>query len=420
MQVPCRHGVPDEQVGELDWSRVDDPTRLTFLRALDETATAASGSLHRVTRVAATATGSAFAQISLVGSDQFVPAAHGLSYAPEQQHTPLRDSLCSVTMAGGATFEVADTRSHPWTEHLPPVTSGAVGSYLGVPLYEPQGRPIGALCVFNAEARRWCASDVAMLEDLAHLVTRELHLIAALESASVTEVRLRNVITELVDRPRLGTSASLQARAHYTFAAGAPAGGDWVDWIELGERVAFSIGDVAGHGLESIALAEELRHALRAYAIDRIGPAHALVKASELVRTLHGHVMATAMKAEFDPSTGLVRLAVAGHPPPIHLRDGVAQIVSVQPGPPLGVLTVAPALTVLALSPGDRLVLYTDGVIERRGEPLDVGMARLARAVEASAGEDDLAAAARAMVERLAESPTDDACLLLIERTRRS
>ncbi|MEZ5261329.1 MAG: PP2C family protein-serine/threonine phosphatase [Acidimicrobiales bacterium] len=167
-------------------------------------------------------------------------------------------------------------------------------------------------------------------------------------------------------------------------------------------------------------MAEELRHALRAYAVDRIGPAHALVKASELVRTLHGHEMATAMKAEFDPSTGLVRLAVAGHPPPIHLRDGVAQIVSVQPGPPLGVLTVAPALTVLALSPGDRLVLYTDGVIERRGEPLDVGMARLARAVEASAGEDDLAAAARAMVERLAESPTDDACLLLIERTRRS
>lgn len=418
MQAPRPHGHPAQVAGSLDWAWIDEPVRLAFLGALDVSAASASTSLQGVTRVAATATGAAFAQVSLIGADQFVPAAHGLSYSLEEQHSQLRDSLCSVTMAAGTTLEVSDARAHPWTKGLSPVTSGTVGSYLGVPLYEPHGQPIGALCVFDPAARTWGPSDIAVLEDLAQLVTRELHLIAALESASVTEMRLRNVISELVDRPRLGTGGSLRARAHYTFAAGAPAGGDWIDWIELGDRVAFSIGDVAGHGLDAIALAEELRYALRAYAIDSVGPAQALVKASEMVRVLHGHAIATAMKAEFDPGTGQVRMAVAGHLPPIRVHDGKAGLVSVAPGPPLGVLTNAPRTTATALVPGDRLVLFTDGVIERRGEPLDVGLARLARAAEALATEADLGVAARALVERLADQPNDDACLMLIERPR--
>lgn len=404
---------------QLEWHLFDDVDRLAFVQSLDEGELLSSTSLQRVTRVAAIASSSPFAQVSLIGESQFVPAAHGLAYDPDSQHTPIRDSLCSVTMASGGTLRVDDTRRHEWTSGLPPVVSGGVAAYLGVALRDPDGRPVGALCVFDENPRQWLDDDEALLTDLAELVTRELHLLAALENSASSELRMRQVIVELVNRPRLGTTTSLSARAHYAFPANAPAGGDWIDWVELPDRVAFSIGDVAGHGLASIAVMEELRHSLRAYAIESVEPGDAIVKTSEFLRTLRKGNIATAIKADFDPVTGRTRFAVAGHPPPIHLRDGHARLVPVQPGPPLGVLTVRPATTELILEPGDRLILCTDGVFERRDEPLDVGLQRLARLAELHAGNPDLDDTARALVEECIGELRDDACLLLVERPKR-
>ncbi len=402
--------------GALDWSLFDDPQRLVFVASLAEADTSASESLQRVVRIAATASGSRFAQVSLVGANQFVPAAHGLTYEPAEQHTPIRDSLCSVTMASGGTFRVDDTRTHDWTRSLPPVTGGGVGAYLGVPLHDPDGRPIGALCVFDSETRVWRHDDEALLLDLAQLVTRELHLLAALETAAVSEVRLRSAITDLVNRPKLGDGSILSARALYSFPSGAPAGGDWIDWIELPDRIAFSIGDVAGHGLASLVVMEELRHSLRAYALERVGPAEAIVKTSELLRQLRPGEMATAIKADFDPLSGRTRFAVAGHPPPIHVHHGDASPVPVQPGPPLGVLTDAPPVAEIVLAPGDRLLLCTDGVFERRGEPINAGLQRLLTTVRRQAGAPAIESAVRAIMDDMIADLHDDACVLLIER----
>lgn len=402
--------------GSLDWSLFDDPERLGFVSSIPEPDAASSASLQRVARVAATATGSRYSQVSLIGTAQFVPAAHGLTYTAADQHTPIRDSLCSVTMASGAPLRVDDTRDDPRTRHLPPVTERGVETYLGVPLRDPDGRAIGALCVFDAERRTWTDADEALLLDLAHLVTRELHLLAALETATMTEVRLRNVITELVDRPKLAKSTSLEARAHYLLPAGAPAGGDWIDWIELGDRTAFSIGDVAGHGLTSIVVMEELRHALRAYAFESVEPTDAIVKTSEFLRQMRPGQIATAIKADVSLATGRTRFAVAGHPPPIYLHHGRASLVPVRPGPPLGVLTTPPAVAAITLAPGDRILVYTDGVFERRREPLDAGLARLVAAMERHADTTDVDVAARAILHDSIEELHDDACLLLVER----
>lgn len=404
---------------EVDWALFDDPDRLVFLTSLDEADISTSESLERVVRIAATASDTRYAQVSLVGTSQFVPASHGLTYEPAQQHTPISDSLCSITMAVRGPFSVPDTRAHDWTRSLPPVKDGDVAAYLGVPLYDPDGRPVGALCVFDSEPRTWRDEDEALLLDLAQLVTRELHLLAALETATVSEVRLRNAITDLVNRPKLGDGSVLRARAHYLFPAAAPAGGDWIDWIELPDRIAFSIGDVAGHGLAALRVMEELRHSMRAYALQSVGPADAIVKTSELLRQLRPGEMATAIKADFNPVSGRARFAVAGHPPPIHISDGRSVLVPVRPGPPLGTLRQPPHVAEIVLNPGDRLLLYTDGVFERRNEPITAGLARLLSTVERHAMTPDIELAVRAVLDDMVEDLHDDACLLLIERPHR-
>lgn len=401
--------------GGLDWQLFDDPVRLRFIESVNEKDLLRSRSLQRCTRLAATASASAFSQVSLIGSSQFVPAWYGPSYVPEQ-HSPLRDSLCSVTMASGGILRIDDAGSHPWTRDLPPVRSGAVSSYLGVPLRDPNGLPVGVLCVFDAEAHEWRDEDEALLVDLAGIVTRELELLAALETATSSEIRLRGVIADLVERPRVGKESMLRARAQYLFSAASPAGGDWIDWIELGDHLAFSIGDVAGHGLPAVGVMEELRQALRVYAIEETGPADALVKASTALRRLRPGEIATAMKANFDPRSGLVRFALAGHPPPLHLQAGSARYVASRPGPPLGYLHTAPLETSFLLAPGDRMLIYTDGVIERPGECLDVGFDRLTEVMERCGGIDDLDVAARTILEAMVDELFDDACLMLIQR----
>lgn len=402
--------------GQLDWSLFENPERLRFVRALDESAMATSDSLQRLARVGAMASGTEFAQVSLIGDSQFVPAAHGLTYEATEQHSAVGDTFCSLTMMSDGVFQVDDARLNELTSELPPVASGKVASYLGASLHDPDGRPVGALCVFHSEPRQWLDEDVALISDLAGLAQRELHMLAALESAELSDDRLRSVINELVELPKLGNSVHLRARAHYAYHAGAPAGGDWIDWFERPDRISFAIGDVAGHGLSSIVVMEELRHAMRAYALHSDDLGDTIVKTSELLRQLRPDDMATAMMADFDPATGTTRFAVAGHPAPIHCRDGRATMVPVTPGPPLGVMTASPAIAEIVLEPGDRLLLVTDGVFERRNESIDDGFERLAAAAERHCSEPDLEEAARSIVGDLAEHREDDACLLLIER----
>jgi hypothetical protein len=401
---------------QLDWSLFENPERLRFVRGLDESDLASSDSLQRLARIGATASGTDFAQVSLIGDSQFVPASHGLTYEASDQHCAVGDTFCSLTMMSGGVFRVEDARLNEFTSDLPPVASGKVVAYLGVSLNDPDGRPVGALCVFHSEPRKWLDHDVDLISDLAQLAQRELHTSAALESAGMRDDRLRSVINELVELPKLGNGVHLKARAHYDHHAGAPAGGDWIDWSERPDRISFAIGDVAGHGLSSIVVMEELRHAMRAYAIHSDDLGDTILKTSELLRQLRPSDMATALMADFDPTTGRTRFAVAGHPAPIHCRDGRATPVPVEPGPPLGVMTEPPVVSEIVLEPGDRLILVTDGVFERRNESIDVGFERLVSAAERYWSEPDLEAAARSIVDDLVDDLDDDACLMLVER----
>ncbi|MFG3115621.1 PP2C family protein-serine/threonine phosphatase [Streptomyces sp. NPDC048197] len=164
--------------------------------------------------------------------------------------------------------------------------------------------------------------------------------------------------------------------------------GDWYDVADLTDgRFSVAVGDVVGHGLEAAAVMGMLRSALSAAirALER--PAQALEVLGLYARSVDGALNTTAVKALVDPTSCLIIYSNAGHPPPILVHgDGNCELLDQATDPPLGVrpLHVPRPQATAIYSTGDTLVLYTDGLIERRDEDIDTGLARLVHTLSQS------------------------------------
>lgn len=134
--------------------------------------------LNRLAELAAQLLGARSAQVSVLADLQHVVAGSGLRPHVVGSQGPLEDSLCTVTVGGGAPLVVSDAAADGRVAMLPPVTSGEVSSYLGVPLIADDGHAVGVLCVFDREPREWSEHDVALLQRLAAPVVAELELAA--------------------------------------------------------------------------------------------------------------------------------------------------------------------------------------------------------------------------------------------------
>lgn len=160
-------------------------------------------------------------------------------------------------------------------------------------------------------------------------------------------------------------------------------GGDWYDVFEPAPgHVAWVVGDVAGHGFGEAVVMAQLRNALRAYALETVNPARVLSRLDRfLAAYLPNDTTATACVLILDRLTGVVRYSVAGHPPPLLVaeRGGTfaTHWLDQAQGLPLGVREEFRPVAELQLAPGDTLVLYTDGLIEKPGEDIDKGMEQL-------------------------------------------
>jgi CheY-like chemotaxis protein len=156
-------------------------------------------------------------------------------------------------------------------------------------------------------------------------------------------------------------------------------GGDFYELTMLGGKLLVAIGDVAGHSLHAATVMAEVRHAVRAYAVEGHPPGTVLDLVNRFMRTVLPTDSATLCLLTLDPATGAVRLASAGHLPPLmRTDDGVTFL---QPrGPLLGINAPRPDDLEFTIPPGGALVLYTDGLVERRDTDIDVGLAALARA----------------------------------------
>jgi serine/threonine-protein kinase RsbW len=191
-------------------------------------------------------------------------------------------------------------------------------------------------------------------------------------------------------------------------------GGDWYDAfpLEVG-RLAILVGDVVGHDLEAAVAMGQLRGAVRALA--SLGsPAALLERLDSFVSQLRGGAMTTMAYAELDIATGDLRYACAGHPPPLSISaDGKPRFLWGGRSGPLGIDMPSRPEEHDRLEPGATLVLYTDGLIERKGESLAVGLERLGEAARAASGDGLQPLVDRMLSAMLAGHPQeDDVCVI--------
>ncbi|MFD5848239.1 PP2C family protein-serine/threonine phosphatase [Streptomyces chartreusis] len=161
--------------------------------------------------------------------------------------------------------------------------------------------------------------------------------------------------------------------------------GDWYDVVDLPpDRYSIAVGDVVGHGLKAAAVMGMLRSALSASIRAVPSPAQALEVLGLYARSVDGALATTVVKVLIDPRSRLIIYSNAGHPPPVLLHaDGSHDLLDQATDPPLGARPdhVPRPQAGLPYTRGDILVLYTDGLIERRGEDIDAGLARLTDAL---------------------------------------
>lgn len=194
----------------------------------------------------------------------------------------------------------------------------------------------------------------------------------------VAEVLQRAVLPQ-----RLVEVSGLYLDAEYRPGqVGTYAGGDWYDAIALDDgRIFFSVGDVMGNGPQAAALMGQVRSALRAYAVVAGDPGAAIESVDRLLDILGEDRLITVLAGVIDPATGQVSMANAGHPPPL-LVDRAGAVEEIEGGRSMilaaGVTRPGRTSHRFSLSPGSTLICYSDGLVERRGEVITAGVARLA------------------------------------------
>jgi serine phosphatase RsbU (regulator of sigma subunit) len=226
-------------------------------------------------------------------------------------------------------------------------------------------------------------------------------------------LELQRAILPLHDEPF--DLPGLRAVVRYLPAsAGSRVGGDWYITAELPTgQVLLAIGDVAGHGLPAAAGMARLRGALAGLSITGAPPEQLVGWLNELVRHVAPEHTASVVAGYFDPASRMLTWAQAGHPPPVLVRGGHAQALPQPDGVLLGAGQLPYAAASLQLQPGDLLLLYSDGLVERRRSSIDEGLAVL---LAAAAGVSDPEQVVASALEALGSvSSDDDTCLVALQ-----
>jgi PAS domain S-box-containing protein len=207
---------------------------------------------------------------------------------------------------------------------------------------------------------------------------------------------------------RLPEVPGIELVAHYQVAGlAAEAGGDWYDAFALPEgQIGMVVGDVTGRGVRAASTMGQMRSVTRAYALADDGahrPGEVLTRVNRYQLALGEEELFTLVYAVIDPRAGRLTFANAGHPPPLlRPRAGETRMLG-GGGGLMGVLEATYEDHELELGDGDVLILYSDGLVERRGEEIDLGLSRLAEAV-ASGPSDPASLCAHLLTEVLPSS----------------
>ena len=310
------------------------------------------------------------------------PALQGAFEMLRRQHS------IDPVIAGSVADVVATGRPHLFEltlesagdYSLTPPARGLLGrlrprSVMTLPL-GPPGRRLGALLVGTADSRKraFDSNDLAYFNALSQQVGLSLDNAQLSERHREVSLRLQqSMLAESV--PEL---PGLTVAAYYEpAAADLEVGGDWCEAIELPDgRVGLFVGDVVGRGLSAAAAMGQLRAAVNALALTCETPARLIDRLALFAETIPAAHCASVAAAILDRHTGELVYACAAHPPPLIIStDGDAHFLEGGRSVPLVVPSRSPRPDArVTLAPGTRLVLFTDGLVERRGESIDEGL----------------------------------------------
>jgi phosphoserine phosphatase RsbU/P len=284
-------------------------------------------------------------------------------------------------------------------------------SMAGVPMMV-EGRLIGVLHVGAITPRNFTTDDVDLLRlvaDRASLATQAR--LSQLDRASTLALQ-RSLLPA-----RLPAFAGFDVAARYIPGAAVGVGGDWYDVFTLPSgHTGVVIGDVAGNGLRAAVVMGRFRSALRAYALESIDPDDVLSRLDRKIQLFEPNAMATAIYAVIDPQHEAMTLSSAGHLPPVLLKpSGSTELVSVGPDLPLGAYPDAPRTAVTKpFAEGETLLLYTDGLVERRDRSVRDGIEVLRRSLRPGSADTVCENA----VDVIGDAPaTDDIAMLVLRRS---
>jgi putative methionine-R-sulfoxide reductase with GAF domain len=286
-----------------------------------------------------------------------------------------------------------------------------ITSLLGVPMLAGNAL-VGVLHVGSRTPRVFTADDVHLLQLVADRASLAGQVRSQkLDQAAAVALQRSLLPTEL---PRV---PGVELAARYVPGHDFGVGGDWYDVFSLPSGwLGVVIGDVSGHGLSSAVVMGRVRSALRAYALISDDPAQVLTLLDRKVHHFETGNLTTALYAMISPDRSTIHISLAGHLPPIVATAGVPAVVAEIPvGPPLGIgrTPAIRATTVIDFPPGSVLVCYTDGLVEQRGEIIDVGIKRLTDVVQ----PDNAEAVCMAIMAGVGtDLPNDDIALLALRR----
>ncbi|MFI5664928.1 SpoIIE family protein phosphatase [Streptomyces sp. NPDC051684] len=292
------------------------------------------------------------------------------------------------------------------------LADAGVHSYLAVPL-TAHNHVLGTLALARARTQPpFDEDDVVLAGELAARAAIAIDNARWHQSVRNSAETLQRSLLPDPPPPLHG----LDVASHYQPAQATSAvGGDWYDVIPLDhDRTALVIGDVMGHGIDAAAAMGRLRTATQAYADLSMSPDQVLHHLDQTTVKLETH-LATCVYAVYDPHNHTLRISNAGHMPPVLIREGRRpRLLHLPTGAPLGVGGVEYRTIELPLSPHDRLVLYTDGLVETRHHLIDDRLELLLRLLEDSSAPSS--ATCTRLVDTLRDGDAMDDIALLIAR----
>lgn len=421
-------GIPDA---------VLDPGRLAAVAAtglaangIDEQTDAA---FERLARLAAIILEAPLAFLTIVDEEHaWYRAAVGLP-TDAARCGAVEGSFCKYVIASQEALVVSDARSDPRTRGNPAIDDMGVVAWAGHPVIDAEGQVLGSFCVVDTVPRQWTDAQLESLRVLALAANDRLLLRTTIEAerrASAEAAALRGREHQLVAQfqrallPRSLPEANGFATAVRYIAPddSARIGGDWYDLIALdGGGTGFVVGDVCGHDIDAVTVMSQLRHTTHVLALTEPDPWAVVDLVDSSMDSQEVDRFASFVFARWDPPSQTLAMVNAGHPPPLFVRDGSVELLGGGRRPLVGVgagiVEGQPAQ--IELGPGDVVVMFTDGLVERRNSTLDDDLERLRVTVaDLSQTNDPERLCDQILAAMLPENGwEDDVALLVFRRT---